>query len=108
MKQKFSVCIFSMTLLRSACLQVLEDFGATSLQAYLRGGRLGLHDVLRVGIAVASALDHVHAGGLLHLDVSCTLLDDSCQTFLGAPKLSCMFTASGTGVDSQEFSALIH
>lgn len=52
------------------CLQVLEDFGATSLQAYVRGGRLGLHDVLRVGIAVASALDHVHAGGLLHLDVS--------------------------------------
>ena len=50
-------------------MQVLEDFGATSLQAYVRGGRLGLHDVLRVGIAVASALDHVHAGGLLHLDV---------------------------------------
>jgi hypothetical protein len=73
-----------MTLLTSACLQVLEDFGATSLQAYLRGGRLGLHDVLRVGIAVASALDHVHAGGLLHLDVSRTLLDDSCQTFLRA------------------------
>jgi hypothetical protein len=64
--------------------------------------------VLQVGIAVASALDQVHAGGVLRLDVSTALyLMTHAKLFLGGPELRCMFTARRSGVDFKEVSALV-
>jgi hypothetical protein len=66
----FNVHLRAMELLHSACPRVLQDFGASSLQAHLRCSNWACATSLQVGIAVASALDLVHAGGLLRLDVS--------------------------------------
>lgn len=41
----FNVHLRAMELLHLACPRVLQDFGATSLQAHLRCGKLGLRDV---------------------------------------------------------------
>lgn len=49
---------------------VLEDLGATSLDAYVKGTKLSVSDALKVGTSVASALEHLHKAGLIHQDVS--------------------------------------
>ncbi|GAQ90902.1 hypothetical protein KFL_007000010 [Klebsormidium nitens] len=48
---------------------VLEDLGATSLKAYVKGAKLSVHDVLKLGTCIASALEHLHKAGLIHQDV---------------------------------------
>lgn len=64
---------------------MLEDLGATSLEAYAGGAKLSVIDVLRVGIGVASALEHLHKAGLIHKDVSGTTFCQGCgAVILGA------------------------
>ncbi|WP_431857193.1 AAA family ATPase [Azospirillum sp.] len=49
---------------------VMPDSGGASLDRLLEGGRLGVPEALRIGIAVASALGRVHAAGMIHKDVT--------------------------------------
>lgn len=48
---------------------VMEFVEGETLAAALKRGPLPLEDVRQIGLAVAEALDHVHAQGLVHRDV---------------------------------------
>ncbi|AUX24168.1 serine/threonine protein kinase [Sorangium cellulosum] len=48
---------------------VIEDFGAASLDIVLRGERLDLRTILRIGIHVADALASLHHAGIIHKDI---------------------------------------
>ncbi|WP_448190307.1 AAA family ATPase [Azospirillum sp. sgz301742] len=49
---------------------VMADSGGDSLDRLLVDGRLDPAETLRIGMAVAAALDRVHAAGLIHKDVT--------------------------------------
>jgi hypothetical protein len=40
------------------------------LQAYAKGSKLSIYEVLKVGISLANALECLHKAGLIHKDVS--------------------------------------
>lgn len=48
---------------------ILEDFQGEGLQEYMLRKRLGLKEVLSIGIEVADALADLHAAGVLHRDI---------------------------------------
>ena len=50
---------------------VLEDFGALSLAEWLRAHTpLDARSFLRIAVAVADALDHIHRQGIIHKDIN--------------------------------------
>ncbi|XXT22619.1 AAA family ATPase [Sorangium sp. So ce429] len=48
---------------------VMEDFGATSLDAFLRNDALDLPTTLRIGTRVAGTLAALHRAGVIHKDI---------------------------------------
>ncbi len=49
---------------------VLEDFGGKSIRALLEERKFTLPEILKIGIASASALGEIHASGVIHKDIN--------------------------------------
>ncbi len=68
-----------------------------SLEDTLEGGALPINEALRMGQAVAQALDHAHAEGVIHLDLKPPniLLDSSNSPYLADFGLATVLDAQG-------------
>ena len=49
---------------------IVEDCGAVSLRAHLRGAALPVDDALRLAVRLAAALGAVHRSGIIHKDIN--------------------------------------
>lgn len=73
---------FGIESLESSLAIVLEDFGAKSLNAYLKEQVPDLDQALQIGISIASALSEIHAHQLMHKDINP-------RNILYNPKINC-------------------